>query len=162
MVITTSQTCDLEGPGVYNCTAQQAACAARPGGTPTYTTSASGVQSVECEFSTSGENPPDLSAAGACDASLISNYFPDQVGNAQCIIRDESTCGAKSISTTDVLNGDGRAFSFGPMQINLTVHTLNGCGPGGADLRCLDAFSGKNYSATVVNESLYQQCAEAA
>ena len=159
---TAVETCDLIGPGIYDCSAQAAACASRASSTATYSTAPDGTESVTCNFTTTGVNPPDLSAAGACDSALVSNYFSDQVGNAQCIIRDESACGANSVSVTDVMSADGRAFSFGPMQINLTVHTLNGCGPGGTDLRCLDAFSGRNYGATVVNETLYAQCAAAA
>jgi hypothetical protein len=109
-----------------------------------------------------GAYPPNLSAGGACSASLIQPFFGSQTGNAQCIIRAESACGANSVSRTDVMRVDGRAFSFGPMQINLTVHTLNGCAGYPPVLRCLDAFSGRNYSARVINESLYQQCARAA
>lgn len=111
-----------------------------------------------------GTKPPDLSGSGACSYSLVSRYFPGELtGAAQCIIRNESACGARSISRTDVMYNDGRrAFSFGPMQINLTVHTLNGCAGYPAVLNCKSAFSGRNYTAVVINEALYQQCARAA
>jgi hypothetical protein len=149
------------------CAALESDCEARPNGVATITGNP-GNFDVSCSFTTGGVNPPDLSAAGACDQDTVAKYFPSEVGNAQCIIRDESTCGAKMVSTTDVLDGDKRAFSFGPMQINLTVHELVGCGPGGSTLDCKAAFnrptSGKrkDYRASVVNEDLYQQCATAA
>jgi hypothetical protein len=111
---------------------------------------------------TGGANPPNMSAAGSCSASLISPHFGSQTGNAQCIIRAESACGASMVSRSDVMRADGRAFSFGPMQINLTVHVLQGCAGYPATLDCKSAFSGRNYSARVINESLYQQCARAA
>ncbi|MFM2423659.1 MAG: hypothetical protein RLZZ70_44 [Candidatus Parcubacteria bacterium] len=109
-----------------------------------------------------GAHPPNMSAAGACAVGSISPFFGSQTGNAQCVIEAESSCGAVSLSRTDVMKIDGRPFSFGPMQINLTVHTLNDCNGTGSVLRCLDAFSGRNYDARVVNEALYQQCARAA
>lgn len=145
---------------VDDCAAQAAACDAG-GGSGTVVTSGASM-SVECTRDTNSVNPPDLSASGACDSDVVSSYFPDNLGDAQCIIRGESTCGASMVSVTDVMRGDGRAFSFGPMQINLTYHELVGCGPGGSTLNCPDAFSGRNYSATVVDESLYMACATAA
>jgi len=157
--ISTSQSCS----DVDDCAARALECESRTDGVATVAGSP-GALRVDCEF-TSGhtaDSPPDLSATGACDPSVVANYFPDQVGNAQCIIRDESTCGAGMVSTTDVMSGDGRAFSFGPMQINLTWHELEGCGPGGSTLNCADAFDGRNYSAVVVDEDLYQACAAAA
>lgn len=123
---------------------------------------AGGSMKITCSFNSRGRNPADLSAAGACDSSVVAKHFPEEVGNAQCIIRDESSCGGKMVSKTDILKSDGRAFSYGPMQINLTVHELVGCGPGGSTLDCKAAFSGRNYGANVVNEDLYQQCAAAA
>ncbi len=106
--------------------------------------------------------PPDRSAGGACSTSVIGPFFGSNTGNAQCIIEAESSCGASGVSRTDVMRVDGRAFSFGPMQINLTVHELRDCPGYPATMRCLDAFSGRNYDAVVINEALYQQCAEAA
>lgn len=111
---------------------------------------------------TGGSYPPDMSAPGACATSLVQPHFGSQTGNAQCIIRHESACGANMVSRSDVMRVDGRAFSFGPMQINLTVHVLQGCAGYPATLDCKSAFSGRNYSARVINESLYQQCARAA
>jgi Type IV secretion system pilin len=113
---------------------------------------------------TGGAYPPDMSAGGSCSSALISPHFGSQTGNAQCIIRAESACGASMVSRSDVMYNDPgrRAFSFGPMQINLTVHVLQGCAGYPATLDCKSAFSGRNYTARVINESLYQQCARAA
>jgi hypothetical protein len=145
--------------GQYNCTDQIATCISDGGTTDTLAISTS--SSVACNFPAGGSRPPDLSAGGACDAEIVGRYFPNEIGNAQCIIRAESTCGAANISSTDVMR-DGRAFSFGPMQINLTVHELLNCPGEPAVLDCKAAFSGNSYSAVVINEPLYQQCARAA
>jgi hypothetical protein len=149
---------------IDDCAAKAAECNSRNDASSAVV-GTTGSLAVDCSFasSDSSSNPPDLSAAGICDASLVAQYFPDQVGNAQCIIRKESVCGSRMLSTSDVMRNDGdRAFSFGPMQINLTWHELVGCGPNGSTLNCADAFRGRNYSAVVVDEALYQQCAEAA
>lgn len=157
-------TCDVVGETgfgdpIYDCTEQRRQCGSIPGGVAS---EIAGGSQIRC-LQPSGANPPDLSAAGTCESDLVSQYFPDQVGNAQCIIRGESVCGARMISTSDVMRSDGnRAFSFGPMQINLTFHELVGCGPNGTTLNCPAAFSGTNYSARVVDEALYAQCAAAA
>jgi len=143
-----------------SCAALQSQCEARPGGTVNLTGNPGNFQ-VGCTFSSSdsASNPPDLSAAGACDSDLVGQYFPEQVGNAQCVIGGESTCGAGMVSVTDTLRNDGgRAFSFGPTQVNITVHPVIGCGP---RLDCPSAFRGRDYSAVVVNEALYQECARA-
>lgn len=168
--------------GADNCIPQQEQCE-RSGGVPTIDSS-SARRAVICMYYGAGSlsgggtggagtgggggdsggggvRPPDLSAGGACNASVVGRHFPSQlVGAAQCIIRAESACGANMLSRTDVMSYDRRPFSFGPMQINLTVHVLQGCGP--TTLDCKSAFSGRNYSARVVNEALYQQCARAA
>lgn len=111
---------------------------------------------------TGGAYPPDMSAGGACATNLVQPYFGSETGNAQCIIKGESTCGASMVSVTDKMSVDGRAFSFGPMQINLTVNEIIGCAGYPPVMDCKTAFSGKNYSARVINENLYQQCARAA
>jgi hypothetical protein len=109
-----------------------------------------------------GSIPPVTGAGGACSATLIGKYFPTEIGNAQCIITKESSCGATLSSVTDKMRVDGRPFSFGPMQINITVHSLSGCTPDGKILNCPAAFVGKNYSARVKDEALYAQCTAAA
>lgn len=146
--------------GSWNCGQQNTSCAAG-GGIPADDPMTPSV--FECDYpGGTGARPPDLSAGGACDAGLISPYFGNLTGSAQCIIEAESACGASMVSRTDVMSYDGRAFSFGPMQINLTVHVLEGCSGYPPVMRCLDAFSGRNYDARVIDESLYQQCARAA
>ncbi len=149
-------------PQVFDCTQAQNVCRTDSNGEATIVQNGSKVACNPRPVITGGLRPPDLSAPGACNINLISPHFGAQSGNAQCIIQQESTCGASMVSVTDVMSADRRAFSFGPMQINLTVHTLNDCPGYPAELRCLDAFSGRNYSARVINESLYQQCARAA
>ncbi len=143
--------------GDYNCDLQITACES---GEYTIDESTS-PPSVVCTYPSGGVRPPDLSAGGACATSVVQPHFGDQTGNAQCIIREESVCGASMVSGSDVM-GDGRAFSFGPMQINLTWHELVGCAGYPATLVCHEAFSGNNYTATVIDEGLYQQCARAA
>jgi hypothetical protein len=155
-------------PQGYDCSAQIAECTGSLQGTPVVLHSATG-DVVKCDGRVigstggGGARPPDLSAGGVCAFSVVDPYFSSGglTGAAQCIIQHESVCGARMVSTSDVMR-DGRAFSFGPMQINLTWHDLVGCGSGGSTLYCTQAFSGKSYTATVINESLYQQCATAA
>lgn len=153
--IATSEICT----SIDDCAARAAQCQSRTNASSTIITSG-GAMRVECNFSSAdaAAHPPDLSAAGACDSALVARYFPEQVGNAQCVIQGESTCGASMVSRTDRMRVDDRAFSFGPTQVNITVHPVVGCGP---TLNCPDAFSGRNYGARVVDESLYQQCATA-
>ena len=105
-----------------------------------------------------GVLPEVQGAGGACASAFVGKYFPSEIGNAQCIIKKESNCGAV-LWRTDVMS-DRRPFSVGPMQINLTVHKLYSCGS--ATLDCPAAFNGKNRSATVKNEALYKQCVAAA
>jgi hypothetical protein len=161
--------CTLLPNGADNCIPQQDECR-EAGGIPIIDSSAAH-RSVICSYRSGGggggadsggggSRPPDLSASGACSPAIIGRHFPSPlIGAAQCIIRAESSCGGRMVSITDVMS-DGRAFSFGPMQINLTVHTLQGCGSQLLD--CKSAFAGKNYSARVINEDMYQKCAAAA
>lgn len=107
--------------------------------------------------------PTELPTTAACDPAAIQPFFGTYSPAAQCIISKESNCGANPLSQTDVLRNEGnRPFSFGAMQINITVHTLQGCGPGGSTLNCPAAFSGRNYDALIVDEALYNACASAA
>ncbi len=119
-------------------------------------------QGMFCSFP-DYEFPTELPSTAACDPNVVSQYFGGMTDAARCIISKESACGARPVSVTDVLRNEGnRPFSFGPMQINITVHNLVGCGPGGSTLNCPAAFSGRNYDALIVNESLYAACAAAA
>lgn len=153
-ILETSNSCTTAA----ECAELERQCESRPGASASLTGNP-GNFDVMCTFSStdSANNPPNLSAPGACDHELVSQYFPEQVGNAQCVIGGESTCGASMVSVTDTLTNDGgRAFSFGPTQVNITVHPVIGCGP---TLDCPSAFSGSDYDAVVVNEDLYQECA---
>lgn len=85
--------------------------------------------------------------------SKIEQAFP---GNkvAKALAQAESGLNPKKHSDTDRMK-DGRAFSVGVMQINLTVHKVG-------DKDCTKAFSGRNYQAKVINEALYQECVKLA
>ena len=84
----------------------------------------------------------------------IKAVFHEQPDIALALAKSESGLNPSMHSTTDRMR-DGRAFSVGVMQTNLTVHRL-----GGKD--CFKAFSGKNYKAVVVDESLYAECVKLA
>lgn len=100
--------------------------------------------------------------AGSCDSTMINQVWGSNLSRAaNCIITNESACGANPFSKTDH-GADGNTFSFGAMQINTTVHNVSGCQAIGIpDLPCTQAWSGTNYGAVVVNQSLYNQCKDA-
>ncbi len=105
------------------------------------------------------------SSAGVCGGTQIESVWGGLANSAGCIIREESACGAVVISRSDV-GADGNPFSFGVMQINTTVHEVKGCQALGIpNLRCLDAWSGKDFSARVksdaASQQLYKQCVDA-
>jgi len=86
---------------------------------------------------------------GACQTSNLA-CFGSGANAASQICGYESAGGNPlRLSGTDKTR-DGKSFSVGLFQINLTVHDLG--------MGCTSAFSGKNYSATVVNQNLYDQC----
>ncbi|MFA6193276.1 MAG: hypothetical protein WC726_00205, partial [Parcubacteria group bacterium] len=86
---------------------------------------------------------------GACQTSNLA-CFGSGANAASQICGYESAGGNPlRLSGTDKTR-DGKSFSVGLFQINLTVHDLG--------MGCTSAFSGKNYSATIVNQSLYDQC----
>lgn len=87
-------------------------------------------------------------------SQMIAEKFPEESEIAIAVAKSESSLDPKRHSDTDRM-ADGRAFSIGLMQINLTVHKM-----GGKD--CYKAFSGKDYKAKVVNEELYQECVKLA
>lgn len=93
-------------------------------------------------------------AASASIEELTEEFFPENPRLAKAVIMAESLGWAWNESKTDRM-ADGRAFSVGLLQINLTYH-----GVGGLD--CPKAFRDHNKRAVVVNESLYKQCVEAA
>lgn len=95
-------------------------------------------------------------AAGAPEdiKSAIKRVFPESPGVALAVARAESGLDPKAPSVTDRL-ADGRAYSIGLFQINLTVSRI-----GGVD--CQKAFLGKNGKARVVDEGLFKKCVELA
>jgi hypothetical protein len=84
----------------------------------------------------------------------IKKAFPEHSAIALAVAQAESGLEPTKESDTDRMR-DGRAFSFGLFQINITVHKLAG-------LDCPSAFSGKDYEAKVVNEAIYKACADLA
>jgi hypothetical protein len=109
-------------------------------------------------------------APGDCSSSALSSTWGDAASTMSCIIQGESGCVANKASGVDITS-DGNPFSLGLYQINLTQG-----GPAGnlnfpecsaavgvsGNLNCTSAFSEKNTSATVVNQSLYNSCVQAA
>ena len=80
----------------------------------------------------------------------IKYYFPLRFEKAKAVFTCESGLDPKKPSAVDKM-ADGRAFSFGLAQINLTVSEI-----GGVD--CSKAFVGRNSNAKVVDEPLYTTC----
>jgi hypothetical protein len=97
-----------------------------------------------------------VASGGPCDSSQLGAFGAD-ASQASQICLAESSGNPSIASGVDKMSNDPqhRSFSFGLFQINLTQHQVGG-------LNCPSAFSGKNFSATVVNESLYAQCVAAA
>jgi hypothetical protein len=127
-------------------------------------------------------NPPSQvsqNAVGDCSAGALSSTWGSNASTMSCIVAGESSCNAGLLSKSD-RGADGNSFSAGLYQINLTAannsrggtdltdaaHNLNlpACTAlnNGQPLNCGQAFSGKNYSATVVNQQLYNTCIQAA
>lgn len=116
----------------------------------------------EYEIIVSNINPNLLyQTAAACSDGNIQKIWSGLAAQASCIIQHESACGSLPISRSD-LGVDGNPFSFGAMQVNTTVHVIRGCQHLAIpDLNCNEAWSGKDYGARVVNQTLYQQCRNA-
>jgi hypothetical protein len=97
--------------------------------------------------------------SGGCDyRNFVSAFGSEAVARqASQICYVESKGAVASISNTDIMKNDPkkRAFSFGLFQINLTQHEVAG-------LSCPKAFEGKNYTALVKDEVLYEKCVVAA
>lgn len=81
---------------------------------------------------------------------LIRKAFPEEPKVAVALFKTESGLNPTQPSTTDLMP-DGRPFSTGLVQINLTQHRIG-------SLECHKAFRGKNYHAVVIDEDLYQKC----
>ena len=122
--------------------------------------------------------PENRRTPGVCNPDILGQYFPaDTIDGIACVMQNESSCGLNLVARPcdnrpfkcDVLEDENRTpFSFGQLQINLTVHELRGCGPNGEDLDCKSAFSkgiygqGGREGVVVTDRDLYLQCAYAA
>lgn len=120
--------------------------------------------------SVSPENPADILAVGTDtgddgvqsrdesdgDAlvSKIARAFPEDVETALALFKAESGLDPSKPSETDY-TVDGKPFSFGLAQINLTVHKLAGTD-------CSKAFDGRDHHARIKDESLYEKCVKLA
>lgn len=109
-----------------------------------------GLVEVVCD----GENVEAKPVALSEIERRIHETFPSNPHKAVAIAKCESGLDPFKPSDSDKM-ADGRPFSIGLFQINLTVTQVAG-------LECNKAFQGKNYQAVVVNESLYKQCVKAA
>ncbi len=90
----------------------------------------------------------------------ISCFGQANAPEASAIAYAESGGNALSASRTDVCATDGSAVSFGLFQINISAHKIG-------SLNCPAAFNQMFTASTkstcrVVNQSLYQQCVQAA
>lgn len=84
-------------------------------------------------------------------SDIIGSLFPARDAQlAKAVAYAESRHVADKASDLDIMK-DGRPFSVGVFQINLTWHTING-------VNCSDAFHGKNKRAVVIDEELYTLC----
>lgn len=108
--------------------------------------------------------PTRPSSTGSCSVPTTGNCAPAALSmfgtaaeQASQICFAESRGVIRSVSRTDVMRNDPqrRGFSFGLFQINITYHNVAG-------LPCPTAFNGHNYTARVINESLYARCVAAA
>lgn len=100
-------------------------------------------------------------SSGACSPSALSGTFGARASDASVVCLGESGGRPNVLSDSDRMSNDpgNRAFSVGLFQINMTVHDLPAaCG---ANLNCTQAFEGRNYSARVVNDDLYNRCVAA-
>lgn len=82
--------------------------------------------------------------------SMIAQTFPEDTATMVAIAKAESSLNPHAVSITDKM-ADGRAFSYGLYQVNLTVSVV-----GGVD--CSKAFSGRDYQAKVIDEALFAKC----
>ncbi len=85
---------------------------------------------------------------------MIRETFPEEPEIMLAIAKAESSLNPHASSITDKM-ADGRSFSYGLYQINLTVSVVAG-------VDCSKAFIGRDYSAVVTNEKLFAECIELA
>lgn len=94
------------------------------------------------------------SSASVDIVDLIKSSFDLAPRTALAVSYTESRHNPSKSSDTDKMR-DGRPFSAGLFQLNLTWHQVGG-------LDCPKAFEGKDYQARVVDETLYAACINAA
>ncbi len=87
-------------------------------------------------------------------SEMIRQTFPEDSHTAIALFQKESGLNPDCDSTTDIM-ADGRPFSVGLAQINLTQHKIG-------SVECYKAFRGKNYHAVVIDEGLYSKCVKMA
>ncbi|MBP9710877.1 MAG: TrbC/VirB2 family protein [Candidatus Pacebacteria bacterium] len=122
-------------------------------------------QPVPVPAITPGPFPPPVTPSGPISAGSCApnpGAFGANANLMSCICGAESGGIASRPSGSDIMYNDPgrRAFSWGLYQINISVNQMM-C-PGQPTLNCPAAFSGKNYSARVINETLYAACVAAA
>lgn len=109
-----------------------------------------------------GPGSCSITEDGPCGTIALADMFGPIASQASQICSAESAGDPASESKTDILIASGLPFSIGLFQINMTQHNLTGpaCRAlnGGNPLNCISAFSGKNYTATIVDMPLYEQC----
>lgn len=94
----------------------------------------------------------EVTNEGSLSQKILKEFNGDKV--ALAVAKAESGMNPKAESTTDIM-ADGRPFSVGLYQINLTQHELEG-------KKCYAAFDGRNKNARVINEELYEKCIDLA
>jgi hypothetical protein len=101
-------------------------------------------------LNTSASEIPQESSSQLSLEEMVANTFPENPTVAVALFKTESGMNAEAPSITDIME-DGRPFSTGLAQINLTAHEIDG-------VACYKAFQGRNYKAVVIDEVLYQKC----
>ena len=107
-----------------------------------------------------GIDPSTLAANAAVCGDTYLSAWGSESNNAKCILQNESACGSLLRSTTDI-SADNNSFSYGAFQVNISANTIQNC-PGFGDLNCPSAWSGRDYSARVVDVDLFTKCRAAA
>ena len=119
------------------------------------------IQAVNNAMSSTDPALLQQTKAGSCESSLINGVWGNLSNTASCIIRHESSCGGQPFSGTDITL-DGKPFSIGAMQVDMTVHDITACQSLGiSNLPCTKAFNGTDFHATVIDQTLYTQCKDA-
>ena len=97
-----------------------------------------------------------IPSTGLCSPNNLTIFGGEAINAAKVCFAESG--GVANARGTDMLPGN-KPFSVGLFQINLTVHVLTGCG--GGTLECHTAFDGRNETAVITNENLYEACVAA-